>query len=148
VQPLDSTKVNRLFLNYSAQTISINLYDTIYTDILGNTVSGSISLPPYGSLVLIPQNVIYNSIKEPPVSSNTLTPFPNPASDKIYIRLPSEIHSSAHIEVYNISGSLITSFEEKDTAILEIPLSNLAPGLYMLRMVSDSALHTVRFVKW
>ena len=69
--------------------------------------------------------------------------FPNPASDKLTIEASESIRM---IEIYNINGALV--YKQKDCSEkMEVYVTEYAPGTYTIRMITESAVETRRFVK-
>lgn len=69
--------------------------------------------------------------------------YPNPAHDKLFVE--SE-HHIIGCEIYSVVGICVDRVEV-ETMKVEIPLNNLAPGLYLVRVVTDDQIMMVRFVK-
>ena len=69
--------------------------------------------------------------------------YPNPASDKLFVEVD---RPASRCEIYTITGSRVfvqDNFGEK----FEIEVSDLPSGTYVIRVVSDSMVKTLRFVK-
>lgn len=61
--------------------------------------------------------------------------YPNPASDRIWIRaLTGQMRS---VEVYNAAGSLVAGEEKAGTVALSLQVSDWAPGIYFVRVLTD-----------
>ncbi|MBJ6369404.1 T9SS type A sorting domain-containing protein [Snuella sedimenti] len=66
-----------------------------------------------------------------------VTMYPNPAKHTVYIRNKASINIT-NVSIVNIQGSLLFSSRIKDTnPVLSFDVSNLAPGVYMVKI--DSA---------
>ncbi len=78
----------------------------------------------------------YSDISNTPVSS--LQVYPNPAVDRVNIVLPDQDYTfdEIFIEVYNNVGQLvkIANFDYLNSTV-RLNISNLKPGIYLLRMV-------------
>lgn len=57
VEKIDSTQMSKLFINPTASTSSQSLNGITYKDLDGNVVTGSITLQPFSSKILINENV-------------------------------------------------------------------------------------------
>ncbi|MDR6969269.1 PKD repeat protein [Flavobacterium arsenatis] len=65
-------------------------------------------------------------------SKGNIMLYPNPAQDKVNIRFETE-HGSGQVEVYDITGRLITSFEAAATqGVWELDLAPMATGVYVV----------------
>ena len=73
--------------------------------------------------------------------------WPNPASDILHVTVP-EIASSNTVSIYNLSGSLVRSFEPV-TAMedFEINVAGLPAGTYFLYFGSEKGNYSRRFIK-
>ncbi|MDX2189451.1 MAG: BACON domain-containing carbohydrate-binding protein, partial [Bacteroidota bacterium] len=70
LQPDDYLNRSKLFVNNQINTQSFSLGANIYTDLDGNTVTGSITLQPYSSKILILNSVSNESLSSNPMSLN------------------------------------------------------------------------------
>lgn len=100
------------------------------------------------------RNLDYYSIKsiiEPYLASipkdiiNSLSVYPNPATDIIYYELPKT--SNVHIRLFNITGKIV--YEESRSMIWrnQIDVSSLPPGTYLLSVISDNNKYTSKIIK-
>jgi hypothetical protein len=89
------------------------------------------------SLWLNSDNVIY-------LIRNSLSVFPNPVSEKITIRLRSDVINA--IEIYNSLGSTVYS----SAVICEsctVPCASFNPGIYFVKLTSDNSILFEKFIK-
>ncbi len=70
--------------------------------------------------------------------------FPNPASDKISLKLQDQQVRSGELQVYNLSGETVM---QQTLTNGSIDIRSLAPGLYFLRLRSGEKLYSTRFLK-
>ncbi len=69
--------------------------------------------------------------------SDNIILFPQPAHNEVFVRLYSDGVIQSNILIYDLSGRLMMSIYA-NLGMARIPLHNLAPGLYVIRMkVSD-----------
>ena len=74
---------------------------------------------------------------------STISVYPNPATDIVYVNLPATNYS---IVVTNVIGEVVLTSESKSyTSSLE--LSNLKLGLYFLTIASEGKQKQIKFVK-
>ena len=69
--------------------------------------------------------------------------YPNPATDKLYI----ETHrQSSRCEIYTITGAMVYSQDDCiDQIVIEV--SDFTAGAYIVRIISDSMVQNIRFIK-
>lgn len=73
-----------------------------------------------------------------------LTVYPNPSSDVVNVQCT--MNNVQSIEVFDVFGKLITSTNVIDN-LARINVSDLAPGMYFVRVATDSGVVTKQFVK-
>ena len=69
--------------------------------------------------------------------------YPNPAHDKLFIKTNETVNS---IEIFTMTGTLVQR-QPYHSNNMEINVQSLSPGLYVIRMATDQAIVTRRFVK-
>jgi hypothetical protein len=69
--------------------------------------------------------------------------IPNPASESIHVISSGKVNS---LEIINIQGSSVLSLEV-NVPNLTLDLSTLIPGVYFMRLRTDSGQRTLRFIK-
>lgn len=91
-------------------------------------------------------SVIETGIKN--ITSNNILVYPNPASDKIYIKASGELSGLADICITDISGR--TFIQEKYSFITdnvsELYLSGLQDGIYILKIRTSLNIYTVKLI--
>jgi hypothetical protein len=75
--------------------------------------------------------------------------YPNPAKDKLTVKLPFPARQVSGTAVVTIAGEglMQDGHRVKGEYELEIPVGRLKPGLYLLRLRSEHGQQVVRFVK-
>jgi hypothetical protein len=68
--------------------------------------------------------------------TNTLTVYPNPASDNLNINFGS-VKSNVVLSLYNIVGQEVYTHVEKNASTSVIPVANLNTGIYILRVQNE-----------
>ena len=82
--------------------------------------------------------------------SEMLSVYPNPASDQLNILPGAEFKTPVEITIYNTTGQLVRQYSKvniNNTNELRFDISDLIPGIYTLRIMSDSMVTTKSFVK-
>jgi hypothetical protein len=69
--------------------------------------------------------------------------YPNPAEDYIKVELPD---GATTISILDTTGRTVTKINPS-TSVVNIPVSNLAPGLYIVKIEKASDVKTVKFIK-
>jgi hypothetical protein len=75
--------------------------------------------------------------------------FPNPASSQITVQLSDELSSSANVEVIDLAGRILQKSMVPDhTTLINLNISNLPPGIYLVRIASaDRTMITQKWIK-
>jgi len=85
---------------------------------------------------------IYNDIEE--IENPNFLFYPNPAENTIYLReLPTH---SDNIDIFDVNGQLVYSTTNNSNSI-DINISNLQKGIYLIRVKGVDYFKTVRFIK-
>lgn len=93
-----------------------------------------------GDNILIDNVVITGSVPVKMISSesNGISVFPNPATDKINVRV-SGITRQSKIEIISSNGNVMyRGYLLPGTEVFEYPTDKLAPGLYLIRVLKNS----------
>ncbi len=72
----------------------------------------------------------------------TVQLYPNPATEYVII----ETNMTAHdIEIYNLSGQLVQQVRQNKTERIQLDVSHLTTGLYLVKVSNDTNTQTIRF---
>ena len=102
---------------------------------LGASAKGTpfeIQVPTYAAVYTDPSGV--NEV----VNNGTVKLYPNPAA----AGTPVQLGMTADVEVYNLNGTLVSSQKAVDAIITE----TLTAGIYVVKVVEDSAVRTAKLV--
>lgn len=84
------------------------------------------------------------SIKE--LNGSNVSVFPNPVKNEITITITAELMNKTRIEVYDALGKKVLN-EKLENQINTVNVSNLAKGIYNLRMISDKYQKQMSIIK-
>ena len=76
----------------------------------------------------------------------SFTVYPNPVQNILYIKSTVALRNTS-IQIYDASGKLIQSMALTGTGVLQVPVNNLAKGIYYADIIGDSFKQNIRFVK-
>ena len=116
---VNTNKVNQTF----------SLGNVLYGDVKSNTYSGSVTLKPYSSLILIKKSIV-NGFKEP--EKDKLKIYPNPNQGNFNISVPSG--QRYKLEILNMLGQKIWNCT--DFSSQEVDLKHKSKGVY-IAVLSD-----------
>jgi hypothetical protein len=74
------------------------------------------------------------------VLNNNIIVYPNPSSDKLYIKYNKEIFNQSRIELYDLRGRLV----QKQDNTNELNTSQIENGAYMLKFISGDVIKTFK----
>ncbi len=114
-------------------------YDSTYN---GNVYDGFVSMFCIGNITGI-EETNNNSF-----NNNDFIVYPNPAIEKLTIKLNGTLKNDAIIELFSIDGKLVYSdkfLKLKESMIIDI--NNLSQGLYLLRISNVEFNSTIKFSK-
>lgn len=75
--------------------------------------------------------------------SQNLSVYPNPAKDFIVFDITKNMESSI-VEIYDIQGKRV--IQQRLTENKQIAISNLAQGLYLVRLIDSGTIYTGKFI--
>jgi hypothetical protein len=83
-----------------------------------------------------------------PPPSGDFSVFPNPFRDRFFVGFEPENHSEeVFFQIFDARGRLIEALrKDSGTSLLEWPLAGLSPGIYCLRVFSESGTRVVRLL--
>ena len=124
---------------FTAAGDSCEYCHTIGIDSMGNVIR---TTPGFILNVINPTTVSVNDI----ANENTLSIYPNPASENITINFSS---TSKHIsiKIYDATGRLVKNIENVKSGENTINISELESGLYLINVNDGKSSVTKRFVK-
>ncbi len=132
------------FLNVGVDKRTNNMNKVFY-----NTTGTWYTSPYPGSMMMravFGTAAEFTGIKNIPVADKNISVYPNPANDKLFIKINSS-YQSAKItySITDIYGSLIS--ENRINAVESIDISNLSEGIYFITIKDETTISTNRFIK-
>jgi hypothetical protein len=73
--------------------------------------------------------------------------YPNPAQNKIFFELGTQLEKGAIFEIYSITGNVVESIELENSERIEIDLTDFAKGVYIFNLTNGTTFQTGKFVK-
>ncbi len=102
-----------------------------------SAVSGA---PPSGTILrYIPKKV---AVSVPAMKEANIEIFPNPADDKINIRLSAPLTEQAKVLLYDVKGRVVKSYDATNTSQLSIPVGGVAEGMYEIKLMTRESVTT------
>jgi len=126
----DVQNQSKLFTNPSDQPKTVPLGSGQWTDIYGNAVVGSVTIPAWSSKILINTSVVSTQSDTHFAPASEFSIFPNPAN--FYVQVESSTHKIDKLEIFDIQGKRIIN--EVETNMINV--QNLKEGLYLLKIHS------------
>ncbi len=118
-----------------------------YIDVKSHVYSGSVTLAPYTSIILLKEPTVTN-VQTLPLKSGEMNVYPNPAADLLTV---SGIEGSeTQVEIYDLSGRLILSDKiaaEEAGAPFQIDIHGLRPASYILKVTAGQKVYDKLFIK-
>ena len=133
--------INEQIGNYPYETATVNF--TVPADGIYYLSFRAFSDPDQFYLALDNVKVFETNLATQNVTQSTLKFYPNPVKDILTISDVNEISSYA---IFDISGKQVVSASAK-TSKLELNVSQLKPGMYIVKAKSDGVLKTFKFMK-
>jgi parallel beta-helix repeat protein len=166
IEPASSLIDTAVLFEYNSSTSSktISLGNNKYIDVRNISYSGTLSLSPYSSIILIyvGQVTTANAVDstdqiatvetiEEQTSTEKMILYPNPAHDLLNLQLISGSTGPVSINIYDMNGRVVQGMQtSKDQGNLyqSFNISGLARGVYNLQvLIGNNKKMTMRFVK-
>ncbi len=97
------------------------------------------ALPIGGALVPLQRTSSIETIE-----TTTMKIYPNPVENSLNIEV---LQDASKLEIYNVMGKKIQSFDQLTTGVMNISTANLAAGVYFINLHTESGVQTVKFLK-
>jgi hypothetical protein len=131
---IDDTWVLQNVYNQSELRVVAFIQDESTGEIY-QAVMDTIGNPPTGNPEVLPSSG----------SDNNFIVFPNPATDRVFIRFDKSLTGNTRIELYNNLGSLVYSGSMvRGTDETEIPTRNCPDGFYIIRAITPDKVLGIR----
>ncbi|MCB0699108.1 MAG: T9SS type A sorting domain-containing protein [Chitinophagales bacterium] len=77
----------------------------------------------------------------------SLSLFPNPANDVVYIRGLDAIDGNKKVTITSIEGKVISGYEYRPAAKVSVPVSELTKGVYLINIKTDAGNSVLKMLK-
>jgi hypothetical protein len=144
---LGAGETEKLFYNDSKQTKIFGLGDTIYRDLEGEQVKGTLTLEPFTSKILIKTNIV-SSVGNTGTNSRGIVVYPNPTNGRITVELD-KVQTSVDMALFNMEGKQIMKkvvYPVSGKLEETFNISHLNEGTYLLQMISNSQIYNSKVV--
>ena len=74
-----------------------------------------------------------------------LTFYPNPCADKLM--LVNSDMTIRYVEIYDVSGKQLCSFDDCHQPLIQLPVHQLQPGFYIIRAKGQNMVRTAKIIK-
>ena len=80
-------------------------------------------------------------------SAGSVLLHPNPAENVLFITDPDHIEDFERIEILTMTGSVIKVVETENTGVMQVDVSGLEQGFYLIKIIRSGNSQTFRFIK-
>jgi len=130
----------RFEYNATQQPKVIELTD-IWVDVKNNSSSGSVTLQPFTSIILMKKETEEEPAKSSFKPTNEFTVFPNPARGTVTVQMDSPSPDKVQMVLLNLLGQRILTDElPADTISRSFNIESLCPGVYVLAVYGRSVV--------
>jgi hypothetical protein len=114
-------------------------------DFSGVKYTGSATIPPFSSVVLIKDKDPSTGWAFFRTDNLQIQVYPNPTQGKFTVRLPETFTADSHLDILDPSGREIVSRITKEGSE-EFDLGNRSPGVYVIRVTTGSQKKTSKII--
>ena len=90
--------------------------------------------------------VIVTSTLDPDNGSQNFVLYPNPVVDNLIIKF-GDLYQTIQISMFSVIGQLVKSVEIENSSDLELNMSDLPSGSYLLKMNTDGKTNSIIIIK-
>lgn len=126
---------------YNWNNPPVNNGENIWFKIIGSSVDGTLT----GEVETGSGEAVTLSIAEI-FSDDNLKVYPNPAGDFITVEFNNSA-SAYRYTIYNQLGQILSKKNVGSNKIFEVPIDNYSPGLYFLKLRTNSAYKSIKIMK-
>jgi len=117
-----------------------------YIDVKSTNYSGSITLQPYTSVVLLKKSGS-TTVVDPIIPDNSISVFPNPAQESLTVQFEAPTLERIDMTLTNILGQkILTEKLPTETLSKKIDLSSVTPGIYVLEFTGKNKIATRKVI--
>ncbi len=109
----------------------------------GNTVSNNFLVDNVQITAVAAESLL--SVNTNSVVSNDFSVFPNPTKD--IINVSNKLTSINSVEISDLNGRVVNTVNSIDAQNVQINISDLSSGIYMMKIVSDKGIITKKVIK-
>jgi parallel beta-helix repeat protein len=132
----DPLKRNLIFINSTNASKTFPLPQTLY-DLDNNAVSGSITLTPYTSKILVMKDAVKSAANNIIAVNGALNIYPNPAKDYFFTRLPKDfLNGKARLTITDIFGRKVKTIQLQNN-LERINITGLAGATYFVEIINE-----------
>ena len=77
--------------------------------------------------------------------AQSLSVYPNPCIDKLILANPDG--SISQVEIFDVSGKLLFSYNDCAHTLIQMPVHQLQPGFYIIRTKAQNVVRTAKIIK-
>jgi subtilisin-like proprotein convertase family protein len=106
-----------------------------FTFVVKNEVNNG-WIPTQRFSIVVDEDAVVNT--QAPDLDQTLTVFPNPATDEVFVDFGFRLNGRLTVEVFSLQGQRLQQFQYDEAPLqLQLPTSNWASGVYLLHFRSE-----------
>ena len=131
--------------NWTGLNKTVSLNNKIYKDVYGNSYSGTVTLAPYESKVLIyEKDLLVTAVETMDGSFPDVKIYPNPAKNRLVVDC--ESMKGAKIEIYNTIGKKMLE-KLNQTGLNEVDITNCEKGILLLKITQGDKTGIYKILK-
>ena len=130
------------FLLNSIEKITFSPGNILVHRNIGDTITY-----PLSNVEFLNFNYLTTGILNSTMQNSTASVYPNPAVDYLQINFDSRVIGNMQIEIIDLQGRILIRQMINGSALAQIPISELAQGLYVCRLQNGDAIENIKFLK-
>ncbi len=111
---------------------------------VGNTVGANVQIDNITMKTVVAEDLLLG-VNTNSVVINDFSVFPNPSKD--IINISNNSTSIKFIEITDLNGRIVKTFGALDSSNVQVTISDLSTGVYMMKILSDKGTSTKKVIK-
>ncbi len=81
------------------------------------------------------------------LTESSISIFPNPVHDVLFVNTGNLLNQNGRVKIYSSTGVKVSDVKLSAELVNPIDVSAIAPGVYFIRVYTDTTLQVGKFVK-
>ena len=134
------------WMQHRSITVKVNANESFSTVDVSSGINTTFRGTGTNKIINVDFDNFLTSTQDPEIQNTALNIYPNPAQQKLFIEMPTDIVFPARLTIFDATGKIILT-SEVNNAVLEKDISDLPGGFYIVQVRDAQKLFNGKFTK-